>query len=78
MATVPRLGTTVLEQFINVKKNIQTIKREFSRPVLVHCFLKPSILGVSSVVLVHDLETIEFLGTEVKTLWMTPKFPFLS
>lgn len=78
MATVPRLGITVLEQFINVEKNFKMKKRNFQGLFLVHCFLNLSILGVSSVVLVHELETFEFLGMEVKTLWMTPKFPFLS
>lgn len=78
MATMPRLGTTVLEQFISIEKKFKMKTKNFQGLFLVHCFLNPSVLGVPSVVLVHELETFEFLGMEVKTLWMAPKFPFSS
>lgn len=56
-ATVPRLGTTVLEQLISIKKTFKMKERTSQGLCLVHCFLNPSILDIPSIVLVHELET---------------------
>lgn len=59
---------TVLEPLTHAEKTVKIKKRHPQGLFLVHCFLNPSILGVSGIVFVHELETVEFLGTEVKTL----------
>lgn len=78
MAVLPGLGITVSEQFIKIRKKFKMKNRNVRGLFLLHRFLNPPMLGVPNVVLVHELETFEFLGMEVKTLWMTPKFPFSS
>lgn len=57
MSILPKLGNNVLEQFINVEKKIQNEKWNYQGLFIVHCFLNPSILGVSSAVLACKLET---------------------